>query len=85
MSRCYGVSMEEFITLGLGWFVNTSHIEYKRPLRLGDMFRVRTAVGIEVRRTTKRYRGAARRDVPESIADLQVVIALILYCGIGDR
>jgi len=44
MARCYGVSMEEFIALGLGWFVNTSHIEYKRPLLMGDQFRVRTWV-----------------------------------------
>jgi acyl-CoA thioester hydrolase/thioesterase-3 len=44
MARCYGVSMEEFIALGLGWFVNTSYIEYKRPLRMGDRFRVRTWV-----------------------------------------
>jgi acyl-CoA thioester hydrolase len=44
MARCYGVSMEEFIALGLGWFVNTAHIEYKRPLRMGDQFRVRTWV-----------------------------------------
>ena len=44
MARCYGVSMEEFIALGLGWVVNTSHIEYKRPLRMGDQFRVRTWV-----------------------------------------
>ena len=44
MERCYGVSMEEFMALGLGWFVNTAHIEYKRPLRMGDRFRVRTWV-----------------------------------------
>lgn len=44
MARCYGMAMEEFIKAGLGWFVNTSHIEYRRPLRLGDVFVVRTWV-----------------------------------------
>jgi len=42
MARCYGMAMEEFTARGLGWVVNTSHMEYKRPLRLGDTFRVRT-------------------------------------------
>lgn len=42
MGRCYGMAMEEFTARGLGWFVNTSHMEYKRPLRMGDTFRVRT-------------------------------------------
>ena len=42
MSRCYGMSMEEFTARGLGWFVNACYIEYKRPLRMGDQFRVRT-------------------------------------------
>ena len=44
MARCYGMAMEEFLKLGLGWFVHTLHMEYKRPLRLGDQFRVRTWV-----------------------------------------
>jgi acyl-CoA thioester hydrolase/thioesterase-3 len=44
MSRCYGMGMEEFLKLGLGWVVHTLHIEYKRPLRLGDRMIVRTWV-----------------------------------------
>jgi len=44
MARCYKMSMEEFIQAGLGWFVSTAHLEYKRPLRLGDCFVVRTWV-----------------------------------------
>ena len=44
MARCYGMSMDEFVVLGFGWFVNTLHIAYKRPLRLGDQCRVRTRV-----------------------------------------
>lgn len=44
MARCYKMSMEEFIKLGLGWYVRVSHIEYKRPLVMGDSLVVRTWV-----------------------------------------
>lgn len=44
MSRCYRMSMEEFIKLGFGWFVRTWHAEYKRPLVMGDSFSVETWV-----------------------------------------
>ena len=44
MARCYKMPMEEFIQAGFGWFVKTAHVEYKRPLRLGDHFLVRTWV-----------------------------------------
>jgi acyl-CoA thioester hydrolase len=55
MARCYGLAMEEFLRLGFGWVVHTAHLEYKRPLKLGDAFRVRTwideffADGVKVR------------------------------------
>jgi acyl-CoA thioester hydrolase/thioesterase-3 len=55
MSRCYKMSMEEFIKAGFGWYVRTTHIEFKRPLGLGEFFVVRTWVedffkdGVEVR------------------------------------
>ena len=42
MARCYKMSMEEFHKAGLGWFARTAHLDYKRPLRLGDRFVVRT-------------------------------------------
>lgn len=42
MARCYKMSMEEFVALGLGWFVRISHIEYKRALKLGEWFVVTT-------------------------------------------
>lgn len=42
MERCYKMPMEEFISLGFGWVVNTAHVEYKRPLGLGDKIIVRT-------------------------------------------
>jgi acyl-CoA thioester hydrolase/thioesterase-3 len=50
MSRCYGMAMEAFTARGLGWVVNTCHMEYKRPLRMGDVFRVRTGIA-DFRRT----------------------------------
>jgi acyl-CoA thioester hydrolase len=42
MARCYKMGMDEFLALGLGWFVRSSHIEYKRPLKMGDWFTVTT-------------------------------------------
>ncbi len=42
MERCYGMGMEAFLARGLGWFTRTSHVEYKRPLKLGERFVVRT-------------------------------------------
>lgn len=42
MERCYKMPMQEFLNLGFGWVVKTAHIEYKRPLGLGDYFTVRT-------------------------------------------
>lgn len=44
MARCYRMPMEEFIAAGFGWYVRTGHVEYKRPLGLGDHFTVRTWV-----------------------------------------
>jgi len=44
MERCYKMPMEEFIRAGFGWFVRTAHLDYKRPLGLGDHFIVRTWV-----------------------------------------
>jgi len=44
MARCYGMGMEEFAKAGLGWFVKTAHLEYKRALGMGEAFIVRTWV-----------------------------------------
>ncbi len=53
MERCYKMSMEDFHKAGLGWYVKTAHLDYKRALRLGDRMLVRTWVetigGSEVR------------------------------------
>ncbi len=44
MARCYKMSLEEFLKAGYAWFVRTAHLDYKRPLGLGDWFTVRTWV-----------------------------------------
>jgi acyl-CoA thioester hydrolase/thioesterase-3 len=49
MARCYGVSMDEFMRLGFSWVNRSAHLEYKRPLHLGDSVIVRTWVE-EIRR-----------------------------------
>ena len=65
MARCYKMSMEEFIQAGLGWFVKTAHLDYKRPLQMGDAFIVRTWVeeigGTEVKVRFEIYRKAGER------------------------
>ncbi|MCC8410280.1 acyl-CoA thioesterase [Mucilaginibacter sp. UR6-1] len=40
----YGMSMEAFMERGLGWLVQTVHINYKRALKMGDTFLVRTGI-----------------------------------------
>ena len=42
MERCYRMSMSEFQKLGYGWFMAAAHMNFKRPLGLGDRFIVRT-------------------------------------------
>lgn len=42
MGRCYGMAMEEFLAQGLAWFQRSAHLEFKRPLRLGERFTVTT-------------------------------------------
>jgi acyl-CoA thioester hydrolase/thioesterase-3 len=44
MARCYKMSMEYFVKGGFGWVVKAAHLEYKRPLNLGDTIVVTTWV-----------------------------------------
>jgi YbgC/YbaW family acyl-CoA thioester hydrolase len=44
MERCYGASMQRFMELGLGWYVKSFQIRYRRSLGLGDLFEVLTWV-----------------------------------------
>jgi YbgC/YbaW family acyl-CoA thioester hydrolase len=66
MERCYGMGMNEFTRLGLGWFMTSATIHYRRPLGLGDRMVVRTwiaeisndgvRVGFEIERLDNRKR-----------------------------
>lgn len=42
MERCYGMGMEAFLKIGLGWFQRSVQMDFKRPLRLGERFTVTT-------------------------------------------
>src|SRR5438128_6332894 len=42
MARCYKMSMEEFMSAGVGWYVRTAHMEFKRQAGVGEHFIVRT-------------------------------------------
>ena len=53
MARCYHMPMEEFIKAGFGWVVRTAHVEYKRPLSLGDRMIVRTWIDAVVKNGVK--------------------------------
>ena len=44
MTRCYKMSMDEFIQAGFGWYTKVAHLEYHRPLLMGESFIVRTWV-----------------------------------------
>ena len=60
MARCYRLSMDEFLQAGFGWVVRTAHVEYKRPLVMGDTAVITTwvqtlhndgvTVGFEIRK-----------------------------------
>ena len=41
MERDYGMSMGDFAAMGLGWFMTSSTVNYKRPLGMGDRMVVR--------------------------------------------
>ena len=45
MERCYGMSMERFMEMGLTRVARRYEIEYKTPIMLGDEVLVRTWVG----------------------------------------
>jgi len=42
MERCYKMPMQAFAALGLGWFMSSATIHFKRPLGWGDRMVVRT-------------------------------------------
>jgi YbgC/YbaW family acyl-CoA thioester hydrolase len=42
MARFYQMPMEEFLELGYGWVVRKANLDFKRSLKLGDLFTVTT-------------------------------------------
>ncbi|WP_221032879.1 acyl-CoA thioesterase [Actomonas aquatica] len=44
MERDYGMSMTEFAARGLGWYMVSTTVNYKRPLGLGDRMVVRCQI-----------------------------------------
>ena len=38
------MAMEKFMERGFGWVVRTAHVDYKRPLMMGDYFMVKTGI-----------------------------------------
>ena len=42
MERCYKMPMAEFQKRGYGWFMAATQMNFRRPLGLGDHFKVRT-------------------------------------------
>ena len=66
MERCYGMAMGAFAERGLGWYMASATIHFRRPLGLGDRMVVRTwiesfvesgcRVGFEIDRLPARKR-----------------------------
>jgi YbgC/YbaW family acyl-CoA thioester hydrolase len=44
METAYGMSMEQFMQQGYGWVVKTAHVNFVRPLTLGESFTVTTGI-----------------------------------------
>ena len=44
MSRCYKLSMEKFLELGYSWVATTTHINFKRPIKLMDNVNVNAQI-----------------------------------------
>ena len=44
MERCYKMSMQAFLDMGLSWVIKKSYIEFIRPLRIDDLFTVTTQI-----------------------------------------
>ncbi|WP_158799869.1 acyl-CoA thioesterase [Pedobacter sp. L105] len=44
MDKFYNMSMESFLESGFGWVVRTAYVDYKRPLIMGDLIRIRTGI-----------------------------------------
>ncbi len=44
MEKFYKMPMEDFLKSGYGWVVRTAMVDFKRPLLLGDVIKIRTGI-----------------------------------------
>lgn len=44
MDKFYNMPMESFLESGFGWVVRTAYVDYKRPLVMGDLIKIRTGI-----------------------------------------
>jgi thioesterase-3 len=44
MEQFYKMPMEDFLTSGYGWVVRTAYVDFKRPMILGDVVKIRTGI-----------------------------------------
>lgn len=44
MDLFYKMPMEDFLRSGYGWVVRTAYVDFKRPMILGDLVKVRTGI-----------------------------------------
>lgn len=44
MEKFYHMPMEDFLKSGFGWVVRTAYVDFKRPMILGDVAKVRTGI-----------------------------------------
>jgi thioesterase-3 len=44
MEKFYHMPMEHFLENGYGWVVRTAHVDYKRPLKMGNVIKIRTGI-----------------------------------------
>ena len=58
--------MEAFLERGYGWFTQASYFEYKRPLMLGDTFKVTTWIDAFARKGV-RVKFEMHRGLPPKI------------------
>lgn len=77
MARCYKMPMDDFIQAGLGWYVQTSHMEFKRALMLNDAFVVTTWIQDFFRRSVRVHFEITKRETDKLSAEGYFEYALI--------
>jgi len=77
MARCYRMPMEEFLALGLGWYVREARIEYKRPLLMGEWMRVTTWVEEMLQDSVKVHFEIAKKETGKLAAEGHCLYTLV--------